>query len=132
MLSFGQTSGNKKAPTEAEYRKHKSPVTLATDNAYLVLCRRPESALSGIIGAVAKTNAPAEAAKTEAFSADLTPVPAVIPIAKANKSHPAKIAARRVLHPRSRAMASVDSAIVTIQASVGITMAGNHGFSFPA
>ena len=79
-----------------------------------------ESTLSGNFAAFANTNAPPEAAKTEAFSADLTPVPAAMPMAKANSSDPATSAAKRILHPTSNATASADSAIVTNQASAGI------------
>jgi hypothetical protein len=85
--------------------------------------------LSGYAAMLAKRNAPAEATKTEAFRADLMPVPAVIPIAKAKSSHPLNWAALRVWKPNSRVNASNVSAPVTNHASAGITDFGNQGFS---
>jgi hypothetical protein len=77
------------------------------------LLLRNESTLSGYVGARANKKAPAEAANTDAFSADLTPVTTLIPVAKASKSHLLKSAALRVRNPSSNAVPSVISAIVT-------------------
>jgi len=52
--------------------------------------------LNGYSGLVARRNAPAEAENTDAFNADLMPVPAVIPIPNARRSQPLSWAALRV------------------------------------
>jgi hypothetical protein len=44
--------------------------------------------LNGYSGLVAKKKAPAEAENTEAFSANLIPLPTVIPTAKASNNQP--------------------------------------------
>ena len=58
--------------------------------------RLSESKLNGYSALVANRKAPAEAENTEAFSADLMPVPAVIPIPNAKSSHPLSCADKRV------------------------------------
>ena len=82
--------------------------------------------LNGNFADRAKRNAPPEAVNTEAFSADLIPVPAVMEIAKAKSVQPANFAAKRVPYPSNSATTSADSTALTNQASVGITAARNQ------
>jgi hypothetical protein len=69
-------------------------------------------------------NAPPDAEKTEAFSADLTPVPIVMPIANAKSKNPLNREAIRVWNPKRRATPKRVSATVTIQPTAGIQDAG--------
>jgi len=76
-----------------------------------------------------RANAAAEAEKTEALSADFTPVPAVMPSANSNSSTPLPQAAHRVQTPKISAAPRHVSATVTIQTIAGTRAVGAHGFS---
>jgi hypothetical protein len=68
--------------------------------------------------------APPDAENTEAFSADLTPVPIVMPIANARSKNPLNREVIRVWNPKRRATPKRISATVTIQPTAGVQEAG--------
>ena len=76
--------------------------------------------------------AAAQAEKTEALSADFTPVPTVMPSAKNSNSTPLENADHRVARPRISAHPKPVSAMVTIHTIAGISAAGAHGLSVAA
>jgi hypothetical protein len=80
----------------------------------------------------ASAKAAAEAEKTEAFSADFTPVPTVMPSEKRKSSTPLATADRRVKRPTISAMPRHVSATVTNQTMAGTTPAGAQGLSVAA
>src|SRR5215813_4052550 len=77
----------------------------------------------------ASANAAAAAEKTEAFKADSSPVPTVIPDANRNRRTPLRSADHRVKNPRIRATPRTTSATVAAQANAGTVGAGAHGFT---
>src|SRR5262245_26183413 len=91
--------------------------------------RRRPSTVQSPGAKTASANAAAAAEKTEAFKADLSPVPTAIPNANRNRRTPLRSADHRVKNPRMRAMPRTTSATVAAQASAGTVGAGAHGFT---
>jgi hypothetical protein len=87
--------------------------------------------LQGPGASTARANAAAAAEKTEAFKADLIPVPMLIPEANRSSRIPLKSADHLVNSPRRIATPRTSSAAVAAQASAGTRAAGAHGFSCP-
>src|SRR5262245_5023348 len=91
--------------------------------------RRRPSTVQSPGAKTASANAAAAAEKTEAFKADLSPVPTVIPNANRNRRTPLTSADHRVKNPRIRATPRMTSATVAAQANAGTVGAGAHGFT---
>src|SRR5262245_27786841 len=95
------------------------------------LLRPRPSTLHGPGPNTARANAAAAAEKTEAFRADLMPVPMLIPEANKRRRIPLKSADQLVNNPMRSVTPRTSSAIVATQASVGSRRVGAHGFSCP-
>src|SRR5262245_25629481 len=91
--------------------------------------RRRPSTVQSPGAKTASANAAAAAEKTEAFKADLSPVPTVIPNANRNRRTPLRSADHRVKNPRIRATPRTTSATVAAQANAGTVGAGAQGFT---
>jgi hypothetical protein len=89
-----------------------------------------ESTLHGYPLHVDRTNAPAEAEKTEALRGASTPRAKVIESANKSKSKPLRNAVTRVYIPARSAKPSRTSAAVEIHASAGIIADGTNQISF--
>src|SRR5262249_2878120 len=90
---------------------------------------RRASTVHGSTGRVESAKAAAQAEKTEALSADFTPVPTVMPSANNSNSTPLQNADHRVATPKISAQPNHVSAMVTTHTIAGISFAGAHGFS---
>jgi hypothetical protein len=78
---------------------------------------------------VESAKAAAEAEKTDALSADFTPVPTLMPSANKSNSMPLASADQRVKRPTIRAQPRQVSATVTNQTMAGMRAAGAQGLS---
>jgi len=87
--------------------------------------------LQGPGPSTARANAAAAAEKTEAFKADLIPVPMLIPEANSRRRTPLKSADQLVNNPRRSVTPRISSAVVAAQANVETRAVGAHGFSSP-